>query len=203
MRHSAESPAATLVPCAVWVVAQLSATVTVRVVIRLPPNPARTFKCVLARGRALGKHRLLHVRTSLLCTPTEGLFVAAFTQREVDYLRSQPLMRFASASPTGRPDVAAVAFEVDGDDIVTAGFDITKTVRYRNIEANPRAAVVIDDLAAVEPWTPRGIKVRGRVRIEGDSSGQRFRITPEVIWSWGVNDPGPGIPTMERREIAS
>ena len=129
--------------------------------------------------------------------------MAAFTQREVDYLRSQPLMRFASASPTGRPDVAAVAFEVDGDDIVTAGFDIAKTVRYRNIQANPRAAVVIDDLAAVEPWTPRGIKVRGRVRIEGDDSGQRFRITPEVIWSWGINDPGPGVPTMERRDIPS
>ena len=130
-------------------------------------------------------------------------FVAAFTQREVDYLRSQPLMRFASASPTGRPDVAAVVFEVDGDDIVTAGFDIAKTVRYRNVQANPRAAVVIDDLAAVEPWTPRGIKVRGRVRIEGDDSGQRFRITPEVIWSLGINDPGPGVPTMERREIPS
>lgn len=129
--------------------------------------------------------------------------MAAFTQREVDYLRSQPLMRFASASPTGRPDVAAVVFEVDGDDIVTAGFDIAKTVRYRNVQANPRAAVVIDDLAAVEPWTPRGIKVRGRVRIEGDDSGQRFRITPEVIWSWGINDPGPGVPTMERREIPS
>ena len=129
--------------------------------------------------------------------------MAAFTQREVDYLRSQPLMRFASASPTGRPDVAAVVFEVDGDDIVTAGFDIAKTVRYRNVQANPRAAVVIDDLAAVEPWTPRGIKVRGRVRIEDDDSGQRFRITPEVIWSWGINDPGPGVPTMERREIPS
>ena len=129
--------------------------------------------------------------------------MAAFTQREVDYLRSQPLMRFASASPTGRPDVAAVAFEVDGDDIVTAGFDIAKTVRYRNVQANPRAAVVVDDLAAVEPWTPRGIKVRGRVRIEGDDSGQRFRITPEVIWSWGINDPGPGVPTMERRDIPS
>lgn len=129
--------------------------------------------------------------------------MAAFTQREVDYLRSQPLMRFASASPTGRPDVAAVVFEVDGDDIVTAGFDIAKTVRYRNVQANPRAAVVIDDLAAVEPWTPRGIKVRGRVRIEGDDSGQRFRITPEVIWSWGINDPGPGVPTMERRDIPS
>ena len=129
--------------------------------------------------------------------------MAAFTQREVDYLRSQPLMRFASASPTGRPDVAAVAFSVDGDDIVTAGFDISKTVRYRNVEANPRAAVVIDDLAAVQPWTPRGIKVRGHVRIEGEATGQRFRITPEVIWSWGVNDPGPGIPSIERRDVAS
>ena len=55
--------------------------------------------------------------------------MAAFTDRELAYLRNQPLMRFASASATGRPDVAAVAFSVDGDDIVTAGFDITKPVR--------------------------------------------------------------------------
>lgn len=126
--------------------------------------------------------------------------MAAFTERELAYLSGQPLMRFASASLDGRPDVATVAFSVDGDDIVTAGFDITKTVRYRNITANPRATVVIDDLAAVEPWTPRGIKIRGRARIE---DGQRFRITPEVIWSWGVNDPGEGIPRMERRTVDS
>ena len=133
--------------------------------------------------------------------------MAAFTEQELAYLAGQPLMRFASASPTGQPDVATVAFSVDGDDIVTAGFDIAKTVRYRNIGANPRAAVVIDDLAALDPWTPRGIKVRGRVRIEGpgegEGGGQRFRISPEVIWSWGVNDPGEGIPKMERREVGS
>lgn len=129
--------------------------------------------------------------------------MAAFTERELAYLTGQPLMRFASASLTGLPDVATVAFSVDGDDIVTAGFDITKTVRYRNIGANPRAAVVIDDLAALEPWTPRGIKVRGRVRIEDEGGGQRFRIIPEVIWSWGVNDPREGIPQMERREVGS
>ena len=133
--------------------------------------------------------------------------MAAFTEQELAYLAGQPLMRFASASPTGQPDVATVAFSVDGDDIVTAGFDIARTVRYRNIGANPRAAVVIDDLAALDPWTPRGIKVRGRVRIEGpgegEGGGQRFRISPEVIWSWGVNDPGEGIPNMERREVGS
>lgn len=127
--------------------------------------------------------------------------MAAFTDLELAYLQSQPLMRFASASPTGRPDIAAVAFSVDGDDIVTSGFDIAKTVRYRNIQNNAQAAVVIDDLASVDPWTPRGIKARGPVRIEEDASGQRFRITPEVIWSWGINEAKAGIPQIERRDV--
>jgi len=127
--------------------------------------------------------------------------MGAFTEKELAYLEAQPLMRFASASPKGRPDVATVVFSVDGDDIVTTGFDIAKTIRYRNITNNPRATVVIDDLASVDPWAPRGIKVRGSARIEEDASGQRFRITPEVIWSWGINDATEGIPTMERREV--
>jgi len=127
--------------------------------------------------------------------------MAAFTDPELAYLSSQPLMRFASASPKGLPDVATVGFSVDGDDIVTSGFDIAKTVRYRNIQTNPRATVVIDDLASVDPWAPRGVKVRGSVRIEDDADGQRFRITPVVIWSWGINETSAGIPRMERREL--
>ena len=127
--------------------------------------------------------------------------MAAFTDPELAYLSNQPLMRFASASPKGLPDVATVGFSVDGDDIVTSGFDIAKTVRYRNIRTNPRATVVIDDLASVDPWAPRGVKVRGSVRIEDDADGQRFRITPEVIWSWGINETSAGIPRMERREL--
>jgi len=129
--------------------------------------------------------------------------VGAFTDPELDYLNNQPLMRFASASPEGRPDIAAVAFTVDGDDIVTSGFDIRKTVRYRNIDKNPRASVVIDDLASTDPWAPRGIKVFGSVVIEDDTAGQRFRITPEVIWSWGINDAVAGIPTIQRRNVGS
>lgn len=127
--------------------------------------------------------------------------MTAFSQQELAYLSGQPLMRFASASPTGAPDVATVAFSVDGDEIITAGFDITKTVRYRNIKTNPKAVVVIDDLAATEPWTPRGIKIRGTARIEENDDGPRFRIRPEVIWSWGINEPAEGIPQMERRRV--
>ena len=127
--------------------------------------------------------------------------MGVFTAAEIQYLRTQPLMRFATASVSGRPDVAPVVFELDGDDIVTAGFDIAKTVRYRNVNANPRATVVIDDLASVNPWAPRGIKVIGSCVVESHDGGERFRITPEVIISWAINDTTPGIPTMERRTV--
>ena len=127
--------------------------------------------------------------------------MGVFTEQELAYLEAQPLMRFASASPKGRPDVATVVFSVDGDDIVTGGFDITKTIRYRNIAKNPRATVVIDDLAGVNPWSPRGIKVRGSARIESGPDGERFRISPEVIWSWNINDVTDGIPEVTRREV--
>ena len=127
--------------------------------------------------------------------------MSAFTDAEVAYLRSQPLMRFASASLSGRPDVAPVVFEVEGDDILTSGFDIPKTVRYRNVKENPRVTVVIDDLASMNPWSPRGLKIIGTCVIESHGGGERFRISPDVIISWAINDTTPGIPKMERRAV--
>lgn len=128
--------------------------------------------------------------------------MSAFTEAEVAYLTSQPLMRFATASPAGKPDVAPVIFELDGDDIVSAGFNITHTARYRNIERNPQATLVIDDLATIDPWSPRGIKIIGTASIETVDDAPRFRIQPKVIISWAINDTTPGIPKMERREVA-
>lgn len=127
--------------------------------------------------------------------------MSAFTEPEIAFLTAQPLMRFASASPGGRPDVATVGFTMDADDILTGGIAITTTIRYRNIGRNPRATVVIDDLVSVDPWTPRGVKVRGSAMVEDSAAGQRFRITPEVIWSWGINEVKDGIPAVERREV--
>ena len=127
--------------------------------------------------------------------------MSAFTVAELEYLAIQPLMRFASASLNGRPDVAPVVFEIDGDDVLTAGFDITHTVRYRNVQSNPRVSVVVDDLASFNPWSPRGIKIIGTAVIEDVDGSPRFRISPEVIISWALNDTTPGIPKMERRKV--
>jgi pyridoxamine 5'-phosphate oxidase family protein len=113
--------------------------------------------------------------------------VTVFTDAEVSYLATQRMARLATASPTGQPDVAAVTFRLDGDTIVSGGYDITKTVRYGNLQRNPRAVIVIDDLASVDPWAPRGVKVRGSVTFEGEPGRLSVRIVPDVIWSWGIN----------------
>jgi pyridoxamine 5'-phosphate oxidase family protein len=130
--------------------------------------------------------------------------MAVFTQGELQYLASQRMARLATASPSGQPDVAAVTFGISGDTIVSGGYDITKTVRYGNLRKNPRAVIVIDDLATVDPWVPRGVKVRGAAIIEEHKNGVRIRITPEVIWSWGINaDTEKRFRGIERREVSA
>lgn len=126
--------------------------------------------------------------------------MSVFTEAELEYLRTQPLMRFSTASLAGKPDVATVSFDVDGGTITSGGFDIASTVRYRNIAVNPRVCTIIDDLASTDPWAPRGIKVIGTGSVE-DGPPPIFRIAPAIMISWGINDPTPGLPSMERRVV--
>ena len=128
--------------------------------------------------------------------------MAVFTDTEVAYLHSQRMARLATASPSGQPDVAAVTFSLDGDTLVSGGFDITKTVRYGNLRTNPRAVIVIDDLLTTDPWRPRGVKVRGSAALEEHPGGLRIRIQPEVVWSWGINADGEDrVRGVERRDV--
>ena len=121
--------------------------------------------------------------------------MAAFTEKELAYLRSQRLARIATADSRGQPHVVPVGFRVSADAaaIEVGGRNFGQTMKYRNIRANPRVAIVIDDLASVTPWAPRGIEVRGTAVLEAGGgvpvpSGEPWaRITPERIVSWGIN----------------
>ncbi len=75
-------------------------------------------------------------------------------------------------------------------------------MRYRNLLENPIATIVVDDLASVDPWAPRGVKVRGAAAIEEARGGLRIRITPEVIWSWHLNvDAEKHFHGVEKRSV--
>ena len=58
------------------------------------------------------------------------------------------------------------------------------TYKYKNIQVNTQVAVVVDDLASVQPRRPRGIKIHDRAEIvERDSgyigAGIYIRVRPE------------------------
>jgi pyridoxamine 5'-phosphate oxidase family protein len=115
-----------------------------------------------------------------------------FTERELEYLRSQPLARIATVDPEGQPDNAAVGFRVESDgSILVGGMRNVRTRKWRNIEAGAdRVALVVDDLVSTKPWRPRGIRIYGTaelVHTEGQfGPGAYVRITPTTSWSWGI-----------------
>jgi pyridoxamine 5'-phosphate oxidase family protein len=123
--------------------------------------------------------------------------MAAFTEKELEYLRSQRLARIATADSGGQPHVVPVGFKVsaDGAAIEVGGRDFGNTRKYRDIRANRKVAIVVDDLASVTPWAPRGIEVRGTAVLQDAGGGPTpsdqpwARITPERIVSWGIETP--------------
>lgn len=121
-----------------------------------------------------------------------------FTEKELGYLRSQPLGRIATVASDGQPDNAAVGFQVGDDGVITvSGMDMAGSRKGRNVfDGEERVAFIVDDLETVQPWKPRGIRIYGRAELldaEGEPPhGGRLRITPEISWSWGIEPSAPG-----------
>lgn len=117
-----------------------------------------------------------------------------FTEEEIAYLGSQLLARLATVAADGQPTVDAVGFRFDGGRFYVGGRNLSGSRKYRNIAAgNGQVALIVDDLAATDPWTPRGIKVHGTAEIVTRDGmfgpGEYFEITPSVTWSWGIVAP--------------
>jgi pyridoxamine 5'-phosphate oxidase family protein len=124
--------------------------------------------------------------------------MSAFTAGEAEYLKSQRLGRLATVGADGQPHVVPVGYRYNAerDTIEIGGHSgFAKRKKYRDVGKNPRVAFVIDDVASMNPWSVRGVEVRGRAEIlttGGAALGpgfdpEMFRIKPERIISWGIN----------------
>lgn len=130
--------------------------------------------------------------------------MSTFSAAELDYLDSQPLGRVATVDASGRPHVMPVGvFHDPATDSLVIGSvaNMAASKKFRDAAANPHIAVVVDDLARVEPWTPRGIEVRGRVVAHtggGAEVGKRvgasfsfddayLEVRPRRIIAWGID----------------
>jgi pyridoxamine 5'-phosphate oxidase family protein len=123
------------------------------------------------------------------------------TEAERAYLKSQPLARLATVDPNGAPQNNPVGVFLDEEtgDILIGGGAMGASRKFRNVRANAHVALVVDDLVSRDPWTVRGLEIRGTAVALEDAdppvpfmSREVIRITPTWITSWGVDPDAPG-----------
>jgi pyridoxamine 5'-phosphate oxidase family protein len=127
----------------------------------------------------------------------------AFTPAEIAYLQSQRLARIATVGPNGQPHVVPLAFRYNPETgtIDVGGHDFAQRKKWRDAQKNPKVAIVVDDIASVQPWKVRGIEVRGTAEILMDGGQaiipgfdpEMIRITPKRVVSWGINVETPAV----------
>ena len=127
-----------------------------------------------------------------------------FTAKEMAFLKSNEVCRFATVSKDGRPQVTPVMYALDSAGLVIAVDYGTK--KLKNVRENPNVALVVDRLRPTRAVTVEGIcKVHERgaeyrrllellmARFEfyrknpwGEGESPIFRVTPMKAVSWGL-----------------
>ena len=118
------------------------------------------------------------------------------TPAQIEYLAGQRLGRIATAGADGKPHVVPTSFRYNPElgTVDCGGLHVATTKKFRDVQANGWAAIVIDDLVSLDPWTPRMLEIRGRAEAvpTGGSAlrpgfGEAFiRIHPEKVNSFGI-----------------
>ncbi len=122
--------------------------------------------------------------------------MTVLTAAQIEYLAGQRLGRIATTGADRKPHVVPTSFRYNQElgTIDVGGLRVATTKKYRDVQANPWAAIVVDDLASTNPWSPRMLEVRGRaetVASGGSDLGPGFgdafiRIYPEKVNSFGI-----------------
>jgi pyridoxamine 5'-phosphate oxidase family protein len=121
--------------------------------------------------------------------------MASFTDLELAYLESQRLGRLATVARDGGPQNNPVGFRYkrETDTVEIYGFNLGQTRKFRNVQANPKVSLVIDDIASVDPWKVRGVEIRGTAealvdqgRLTPTMSPEVIRVHPHRVISWGL-----------------
>ena len=111
----------------------------------------------------------------------------AFSEAEAEYLAENFIGRVATASPSGQPHVVPVGYRFDGSTITFGGWNLAKSLKYRNLMSNEKVAFVVDDIVSTKPWKVRGVEIRGRVELASSNDDvSKIRIIPLNIRSRGL-----------------
>ena len=112
---------------------------------------------------------------------------ASFNEQETEFLAENFIGRVATASPSGQPHVVPVAYRFEGRTIVFGGWNLGKSLKFRNLSANNKVAFVVDEVVSMRPWRVRGVEIRGLAQtFQSDRNSTLVGIIPTQVRSWGL-----------------
>jgi pyridoxamine 5'-phosphate oxidase family protein len=126
----------------------------------------------------------------------------ALTHAEQAFLTRQPRGHLATIGPDGSPQVKPVGFTYNSDlgTIDIAGFNMGASAKFRNIQARPHVAFVVDEVTADNMDGAHFLEVRGvaeaamQAREPGSHlAPELIRIHPRRVLAFNVDPDQPGL----------
>jgi len=126
------------------------------------------------------------------------------TDAEQRFLARQPLGHLATIGPDGTPQVKPLGFTWNADlgTIDIAGYNMAGSAKYRNIQADSRVALVVDEMSEASMEGAHFLEIRGvaeavvgRASADGHLAAEIIRIRPRRVVAFNVDPEQPGLQT--------
>jgi pyridoxamine 5'-phosphate oxidase family protein len=124
------------------------------------------------------------------------------TDAEQRFLARQPLGHLATIGPDGTPQVKPLGFTWNAalGTIDIAGFNMGASAKYRNVRANPRVALVVDEMTEASMEGAHFLEIRGvaetvigRASADGHLAPEIIRVHPRRVIAYNVDPEQPGL----------
>jgi pyridoxamine 5'-phosphate oxidase family protein len=125
-----------------------------------------------------------------------------FTEAEVTFLNRQPQGHLATVGPSGAPQVKPLGFTYNAalGTIDITGFNMGGSAKYRNVQANPKVAFVVDEVTEASIEGAHFLEIRGVAETaiatdadQGHLAPEIIRIHPRRIIAFNVDPDHPGL----------
>ena len=124
------------------------------------------------------------------------------TEAEERFLARQPRGHLSTIGPDGTPQVKPLGFTYNAAQgtIDIAGFNMAASAKYRNVQANPRVAFVVDEVTEASMEGAHFLEIRGiaeavagRAAADGHLAPEIIRIHPRRVVAYNVDPEQPGL----------
>jgi pyridoxamine 5'-phosphate oxidase family protein len=126
----------------------------------------------------------------------------SLTRAEQAFLTRQPRGYLATIGADATPQVKPLGFTYNSalGTIDISGFNMGASAKYRNIQANPRVAFVVDEVTEASMEGAHFLEIRGvaeavtgRASADGHLAAEIIRIHPRRVVAYNVDPEQPGL----------